>query len=479
MQTFQEKSIDDDNISSHSLISHLELGHQPLHDRLIDEDLLKSTYQSQRDVDKHCFLGVELKEGVQFSNGLSIFIVTIMGNLIVTFIYHSSNIVLQNQFQLNNYEDLVKISSMIFMISVVILALVSPFIGGVIDLFGRRKMMTALFISTGALSSLLPYSSIIWVDFTFIRIILAVQINSILNNTLIVDYVKNESIGKAVAYNNISRYIGNFMSPFVFLNLLAHTSIAITYNIMSVTMYLTGVFLLFSMSEPQKHQKLLNNTHGENDSQNISKNQTQNANFWSNIKGGIQECRSNPILIFCLMQNFVVRMGIVLGQNAYNLWVLANVSDKQKAFELLAFALSLSSLLIFLIQIPLIKLLDKIRPRILLIFAQLFRACSLFIPMFIDNKIPELIAASIVIMAIGNAIANVARDFIFQKNQGTQSRGVINGFMDMFQNIGILIYLSVFAFFVKAIGLNGCFAVLGICDLILLLISSKFDFSKR
>ncbi|CDW77290.1 UNKNOWN [Stylonychia lemnae] len=257
-----------------------------------------------------------------------------MGNLIVPFLFHSSNIVLKNQFHLNDVQDLIKIST---------------------------------------------------------------------------DYVQNESIGKAVIYNNFSIYIGGFLSPFVFLNFMARTSIVITYNIMAIIMCLTGVFLFLSLKEPQDQQFLLE-IQSRNDSQTILSNRKSVT-------------------------------GVISRQEFKNL-------------------------------------LDKIKPGIFLFFAQIFRGCSLMMPMFIDNKNTELIITNIVLMALGNKMANIARDLIFQKNQGTQSRGVMVGFMGLFQNIGILLYISVFAFLSQIIGLNGCFAFLGICDLILG-ISSKFDLNKR
>ncbi|CDW84617.1 major facilitator superfamily mfs_1 [Stylonychia lemnae] len=481
MYTIDNKTQNNQNTSLQTLICPLELEQQPIINRLnTNEDLHQSTQKNSGEVvniicKTNSFLGIKFKERVQLLTGISIYIVTIMGNLVAPFIFHSSNIILKNKFNLNDEEELVKFSSMIYMTTIITLAIVSPFIGGLLDFLGRRKMLTIIFISTGVFCAILPLSARIWLDFTIIRIILAVLTNTMINNTLIADYVKNESIGKAVIYNNFSRYIGAFLSTSLFLSLIAYTSISITYNVMAVLMCLTGAYLFFSLKEPQELSIIEQNPN----TQGFQNNQRYAVSYWSNIKGGIQECKNNSILIFCLMQNFVVRMGTVLGSNAYSLWVLANIADQKQAFALLAFALSLSSFLNFLIQIPLIKLLDKIRPSILLFFVQIFRGCSLLIPMLIDNKNPQLIAAAIVIMALANGMANVGRDLIFQKNQGAQSRGAMVGFMDLFQNIGILLYISVFAFLFQVIGLNGCFAFLGICDLILLAISMKFDLNKR
>ncbi|CDW88766.1 major facilitator superfamily mfs_1 [Stylonychia lemnae] len=363
--------------------------------------------------------GIILKQRVSLMTGISIFIVSLMGNLAVTFFGTTANIVLKTQFNLNNDEELIQVSSIIYMITVITLAVVSPFVGGLCDILGRKKWMSILFISTAVLCSILPYSARIWIDFTIIRIILTIENNSMINNTLIADYVEKQSIGKAVIYNNFMRYLGNFMSPILFLNLIAHTSIKITYNIIAVLLFLTGVFLFISIREPLDQQQNFKLLIIKDSINNLNK-LDQPLSYWSNIKNGLNECKNNPILIFCLIQNFVVRMGTVLSSNGYTLWILSNIQDQKQAFELLAFALALSCALNFLIQIPLIKLLDKIRPKFLLCFAQLFRACALLMPLFIDNKCSKQVSANIVLMSLGNGMTNVARDMIFQKNQAAQ-----------------------------------------------------------
>ncbi|CDW74032.1 UNKNOWN [Stylonychia lemnae] len=373
--------------------------------------------------------GVQLKENVGIRTGMTIFIVSCLGSLITSFIFQISNLLLKTKFEMNDDDELIRVS--------------------------------------------------------MVRLLLAIMSNSMLNNTLIPDYVQNKSIGKAVIYKNFSRYLGNFLQPVTFISLISTSYVWHSFNILAVGMWLTAVYLYFNLKNPSdlvqqfeitqslstRSQSLTQNPkNGQEVKQDILMPEKKSDTFCSKFHQGYTECKQNPILVFCLMQNFVVRMGIVLGSNAYNLWIISSIEDEQKILEVIALTNSLSTILNFVIQIPLIKFLDCIKPSVIFTISHLMRGVSLMLPILIDINSSLFITSTIILIGLANSLTNVARDLIFQKNLNNESKGVIVGFMDFFQYLGILCYLVVFTFLSSVIGLKGCFLFLGILDMLLLLV---------
>ncbi|CDW88858.1 major facilitator superfamily mfs_1 [Stylonychia lemnae] len=440
-------------------------------------------------------LGVNLKENVGILTGMTIFIVSCLGSLITSFIFQISNLLLKIKFEINNDDELISISSIIYMIIVITQIMVSPIMGVFVDIFGRRSVLTIYFILTGLLCAYLPHSYYVWFDFLAVRLLLAVMANSMLNNTLIPDYVQHQSIGKAVIYKNFSRYIGNFLQPITFISLISASYIWHSFNILAVGMGLTAIYLYFNIKNPSdlvkqhpddqtststKSQVLVQYPNIGQDATIASQMPQKSRNsFCQKFHQGMIECKKNPILVFCFMQNFIVRMGIVLGSNAYNLWIISSIKDEQTVLEVIGLTNFLSTILSFVIQIPLIKYLDCIRPSVIFTLSHFSRGVSLILPVLIDINSSLFITVTILLIGLANCLTNVARDLIFQKNLNNESRGVIVGFMDFFQYLGILSYLMVYTFLSSVIGLKGCFCFLGILDMLLLLVSARYNLNHK
>ncbi|CDW78624.1 major facilitator superfamily mfs_1 [Stylonychia lemnae] len=443
-----------------------------LEDNPINQDILYVTsfLTEERQVNKK-IMGIELRPNISYLSGLSIFIVTITGNMMVSFLSQSTNILLKNKFNITDEQEMIQISSLMVLYCNVAMIFVCPFVGVLFDILGRKVVISFFFIIAGPLCALLPYTKSLWFGFTLSRIGLAILTGSMISNTLIPDYVERKCIGKSVIYNNFARYLGNFLSPIIFLTIIIYYSITYSYNLMGIVMTLTGVILYFTIQEPTDL------VHDQDAVTPNTNHQLLNG-ILMKFRIAIQECKQNRTLIFSFAQTFVVRMGIILGSNAYSLWILLKIPDEVRAFEMLAFSHSFSSCLNFIIQIPLIKILDKIQPRLLVIFAQSLRATVLFFSLWTNQQGEQWIVANIILMSLSNGIANVSRDLVFQKNQASQSRGVIHGFMELFTNLGMLTFIFIFACLSPVIGLCGCFCFLGTLDLLLLLLSLQFKFTK-
>eukprot|EP00347_Sterkiella_histriomuscorum_P004097 403361762 len=310
--------------------------------------------------------------------------------------------------------------------------------------------------------------------------------------------------------------IGGLLIDLVGRKLITKISIKNTFNIMGGMMLVMGSALYFMIQDPQKisqsnplrSQSTLSQSQrsieltgneqnhdeeeqvGESGHQSETNQQHQFENNHQNqqplatrinqtIRQARVEFKSNKTLAFCFMHTFVVRMGIVLGQNAYILLILTKVKDQNEAFEMISFCQGLASGVNFLIQIPMIKLLDILSLRVSLVLSQILRAFALFLTLWSHNQDKSVLIANIVLISTCNSFSNVVRDTLFQKNQGSASRGVINSLMDVASNLGMLTFTLVLAFASFYLSLSGCLCIIGCFDLLIVGVSTKFMITKK
>jgi len=93
---------------------------------------------------------------------------------------------------------------------------VTPFLGYVYDTLGRFWFMIPSMFTLSFIMALLPYSAPHFPILIVMRAWLAIIVNVIAVNPLIIDYVKNKSRGLVVSFSSIGFVLGELVMVLMF-----------------------------------------------------------------------------------------------------------------------------------------------------------------------------------------------------------------------------------------------------------------------
>lgn len=252
-------------------------------------------------------MGLTVKKNTSLPNILAIFITGACARIVVTFQGQTMNVLLRENMGVTTAQ-VADYSGTILFFSYLISVLCSPIKGIAMDLIGRR-----LVISGSVLLMALPFYIMLITDniavFCVLRMIIAIGTLAPFANPMITDYVKTESRGLAVSTLNLSRQLGNILAIYGFMTVATHVSIEWSYIIVSLAMSGCAVYLYFSISDEVEE------TDKSKDKKQLSIRELFGA--------ACTEFKTNKLLALNLLSTFTIRMGALLSQTVFTLWILS------------------------------------------------------------------------------------------------------------------------------------------------------------
>jgi MFS family permease len=124
------------------------------------------------------------------------------------------------------------------------------------DIFGRRALILASTATNAAVLYFIPYTSPSLLQLQMCLILVRICLSVIHANPLIVDYIKKDSRGKAIAFTNMGIVVGEFFSMGLMLSLTIEMSYEKAFLTASVIMGLLVLPLFCIVREKNRSTKI-------------------------------------------------------------------------------------------------------------------------------------------------------------------------------------------------------------------------------
>ena len=130
---------------------------------------------------------------------------------------------------------------------------VTPFLGYVYDTLGRFWFMIPSMFALSFFLAILPFTAPHFWLLIFIRAAIAIIVNVISVNPLIIDYVKNKSRGLVVSYMSIGFVLGELIMILMF-SITRSVTMPWQYAVPAVLLAMMTSVLIFMIREPKIKQ---------------------------------------------------------------------------------------------------------------------------------------------------------------------------------------------------------------------------------
>lgn len=126
--------------------------------------------------------------------------------------------------------------------------LLLPPLGIMLDIYGRRVVLSLSMFTLAVVYMFYPRAIAIW-EFLGLRILSELCTSALLINPLVADYIKRDSRGKAIALINILKVLGGVSSSYLLLLTAQNVSIMFSFNILTVIIVLVALIMYLYTSD--------------------------------------------------------------------------------------------------------------------------------------------------------------------------------------------------------------------------------------